>query len=100
MSRDIRAICTSPANRPLLCEDALPALGHDGSSPQGRSRITPEARRVAERVFASLHKLNEDTRSLMISSGRRPFHQQAPREEMVDQKSPPCVLSLLKGAMT
>ena len=55
------------------------------------SRITPEARRVAERVFASLHKLNEDTRSLMISSGDAHLIKLARHSrEMSIQKSPPC----------
>ena len=69
VSRDIRAICTSPANRPYYAKTPCLPSGMTEAHLKDGSRITPEARRVAERVFASLHKLNEDTRSLMISSG-------------------------------
>ncbi len=101
VSRDIRAICTSPANRPYYAKTPCLPSGMTEAHLKDGSRITPEARRVAERVFASLHKLNEDTRSLMISSGDAHLIKLARHSrEMVDPKISALQSSLLKGAMT
>lgn len=101
VSRDIRAICTSLANRPYYAKTPCLPSGMTEAHLKDGSRITPEARRVAERVFASLHKLNEDTRSLMISSGDAHLIKLARHSrEMVDPKISALQSSLLKGAMT
>lgn len=101
VSRDIRAICTSPANRPYYAKTPCLPSGMTEAHLKDGSRITPEARRIAERVFASLHKLNEDTRSLMISSGDARLIMLARHSrEVVDPKIAALQSSLLKGAMT
>ena len=92
---------TSPANRPYYAKTPCLPSGMTEAHLKDGSRITPEARRVAERVFASLHKLNEDTRSLMISSGDAHLIKLARHSrEMVDPKISALQSSLLKGAMT
>lgn len=101
VSRDIRAICTSPANRLYYAKTPCLPSGMTQAHLMDGSRITPETRRVAQRVFASLHKLNEDTRNLMTSSGdARLIRLARHSREVVDPKIEAMQAALLKGAMT
>lgn len=101
VSRDVRAICTSPANRLYYAKTPCLPAGMTEAHLKDRSRITPDAKRVAERVFESLHKINEDTRDLMMSTGNPRLIELAQHSrEVVDPKIEAIQSSLLKGAMT
>ncbi len=101
VSKDIRAICTSPANRLYYAKTPCLPSGMTEAHLKDGSRITPQARRVAQQVFENLHKLNEDTRDLMTSSGdARLIRLARHSREVVDPKIEAMQAALLNGTMT
>lgn len=101
VSKDIRAICTSPANRLYYAKTPCLPSGMTEAHLKDGSRITPQARRVAQQVFENLHKLNEDTRDLMTSLGdARLIRLARHSREVVDPKIEAMQAALLTGAMT
>ena len=69
VARDIRAICTAPANQLYYTRTPCLPAGMTEAHLRDPARLTAQAQVVTKRIFDQLHQLNEETRALMMASG-------------------------------
>ena len=68
VARDVRAICTAPANQLYYTRTPCLPAGMTEAHLRDPARMTAQAKVVTKRIFDQLHKLNEETRALMMVS--------------------------------
>lgn len=69
VARNIRAICTAPANQLYYTRTPCLPAGMTEAHLRDPARLTAQAQVVTKRIFDQLHQLNEETRALMMASG-------------------------------
>lgn len=101
VARDVRAICTAPANRLYYTRTPCLPAGMTEAHLRDPARMTAQAKVVTKRIFDQLHKLNEETRALMMESGNPDLIRQARQSrEIVDPKIKDIQDALLDGKIT
>ena len=101
VSKILRAVCTAPVNQPYF--DKTPCLppGITEKHLTDKTRITAAQKKAAEQVFARIHRLNEDTRKMMIESGNPEYARLARTSlQVVDPRVDALQRSLLSGQIT
>ncbi len=101
VSKILRAVCTAPVNQPYF--DKTPCLppGITEKHLMDKTRITAAQKKAAEQVFARIHRLNEDTRKMMIESGNPEYARLARTSlQVVDPRVDALQRSLLSGQIT
>ena len=101
VARDVRAICTAPANRLYYTRTPCLPAGMTEAHLRDPARMTAQAKVVTKRIFDQLHKLNEETRALMMDSVNPDLIRQARQSrEIVDPKIKDIQDALLDGKIT
>lgn len=101
VARDIRAICTAPANQLYYTRTPCLPAGMTEAHLRDPARMTAQAQVVTKRIFDQLHQLNEETRALMMASGDPDLIRLARRSrEVVDPQIKDIQDALLSGKIT
>lgn len=101
VAREIRAVCSSAANQAYFGHTPCLPAGMTDKHLRDRTRITPEQKKVAQRIFDQLHRLNEETRTFMTESGSPELVTLARHSrETVDPQIQALQDALLSGSIT